>query len=227
MSEMDDFFASLTGETDYEIYLRTMDLFSCQKTYAQCCNEDEMQFQIVHQVEELWMKLISYTLFEIKQCMEKEETNRVVGLFKGIHCVQELMFQQLSLLETMSPQKYTEIRKLLSNGSGFSSPGMSALKSIARSLWDVYKEHYLDGRGETLISIYSRHSQNSDSYVIAECLLDFDEMVNKFRYHHVKLIHRSIGVDAMSLTDRSITHLYSLIEKHFFPELWKVRTEAA
>jgi tryptophan 2,3-dioxygenase len=33
-------------------------LFACQKPADQLVNEDELAFQIVHQVEELWMKLL-------------------------------------------------------------------------------------------------------------------------------------------------------------------------
>jgi tryptophan 2,3-dioxygenase len=41
------------------------ELFACQKPFGEFCNKDELQFQVVHQVEELWMKLIAYTLLDI------------------------------------------------------------------------------------------------------------------------------------------------------------------
>ena len=53
------------GTTDYELYLNTPALLACQKDYKDLANRDELQFQIVHQVEELWMKLIGYTLLDI------------------------------------------------------------------------------------------------------------------------------------------------------------------
>ena len=34
------------------------------KPFDKFCNKDELQFQVVHQVEELWMKLIAYTLLD-------------------------------------------------------------------------------------------------------------------------------------------------------------------
>ena len=48
-----------SGDLDYEIYLDTKRLLSCQKDFDKLCNADELQFQIAHQVEELWMKLIA------------------------------------------------------------------------------------------------------------------------------------------------------------------------
>ena len=45
------------GQLDYEIYLRTEQLLACQKEPAELCNPDELQFIIVHQIEELWVSM--------------------------------------------------------------------------------------------------------------------------------------------------------------------------
>ncbi|TIM79573.1 MAG: tryptophan 2,3-dioxygenase, partial [Mesorhizobium sp.] len=50
---------------DYGVYLSCDKLLACQKPLAEMVNADELQFQIVHQVEELWMKLITYTLVDV------------------------------------------------------------------------------------------------------------------------------------------------------------------
>lgn len=41
---------------DYGVYLSVDRLLACQKPLGQLVTPDELQFQIVHQVEELWMK---------------------------------------------------------------------------------------------------------------------------------------------------------------------------
>ena len=60
----EQFYEIMSGEgtLDYELYLNTKALLSCQSKFEELCNPDELQFQLVHQVEELWMKLIAYTL---------------------------------------------------------------------------------------------------------------------------------------------------------------------
>ena len=47
------FYAIMDGEgtLDYELYLNTKALLSCQTKYDELCNADELQFQVVHQVE--------------------------------------------------------------------------------------------------------------------------------------------------------------------------------
>ena len=100
------FYSIMNGEgtLDYELYLNTKALLSCQTKFDELCNADELQFQIVHQVEELWMKLIAYTLLDIDDYLQQENTNRVLTLFRRVHLIQKMMIQQIALLETMSPK---------------------------------------------------------------------------------------------------------------------------
>lgn len=49
---------------DYGVYLQCDKLLSCQKPISELATADEMQFQLIHQVEELWMKLICFTLVD-------------------------------------------------------------------------------------------------------------------------------------------------------------------
>ena len=97
---------------DYGVYLKADQLLSCQKPLADMCNSDELQFQIVHQVEELWMKLMAYTLVDVMEYIRKRHTHRVVTLLSRVHRIQRMMIDQLMVLETMSPKEYQQIRLL-------------------------------------------------------------------------------------------------------------------
>ena len=68
------FYAEMGGgkQFDYEVYLNTQALLACQKPLDKFCNKDELLFQVVHQVEELWMKLIAYTLLDIDEYLEQQ-----------------------------------------------------------------------------------------------------------------------------------------------------------
>jgi len=93
------------GTLDYELYLNTKALLSCQTKFEELCNADELQFQLVHQIEELWMKLIAFTLLGIDEYLQQENTNRVITLFRRVHRTQRMMIEQVTLLETMSPKE--------------------------------------------------------------------------------------------------------------------------
>jgi tryptophan 2,3-dioxygenase len=225
--DREHFYSIMNGEgtLDYELYLNTKALFSCQKDFSAFCNRDELQFQIVHQVEELWMKLIAYTLLDIDEYLQQENTNRVVTLFRRVHMAVRLMTEQLGLLETMSPKEYQEIRLQLGHGSGQESPGFRTLLKMVHPLWDSFKSAYLDKHGLTVEKIYHSEYSHSDAYVVAESLAEFDELFQKFRYHHLQLIHRSIGLGAKSLKGRSVELLEDGLRVQFFRELWDIRNQ--
>ncbi len=213
------------GTLDYEVYLNTPQILSAQKPFDALCNGDELQFQIVHQVEELWMKLAAWTLLDIDERMAARETHRVVTLFRRVHMILELMTEQLRLLETMSPKEYQEIRLQLGNGSGQESPGFRTLLKMPKPLWETYEKAYLAHEGRTVADVYDRGYAHDDAYVVAEALAEFDELFQKFRFHHIQLIHRSIGMEAKSLKGRSVELLKDGLKTRFFPELWKIRSE--
>ncbi len=213
------------GKFDYELYLNTPRLLTCQKEFKDFCNPDELQFQVVHQSEELWMKLLAYTLLDIDDYLQAANTNRVLTLFARVYKIQRLMTDQLALLETMSPKEYQEIRLQLGNGSGQESPGFRTLRKMYKPLWDSYKATYLDARGLTIEKIYDSEYKHDDAYVIAEALFEFDLQFHNFLYHHIKLIHRSIGLHAKSLKGRSVDILNQGLQTQFFPELWAIRSE--
>jgi tryptophan 2,3-dioxygenase len=144
--DREHYYALMHGEgtLDYELYLNTRALFECQKRFDQFCNPDELQFQIVHQVEELWMKVIAYTLLDIDEYLQQENTNRVVTLFRRVHLRLRMMTEQLGLLETMSPKEYQEIRLQLGHGSGKESPGFRVLLKMVHPIWGSFQKVYLE-----------------------------------------------------------------------------------
>lgn len=208
---------------DYGAYLQCDKLLKCQKPLASLCNGDELQFQIVHQVEELWMKLMIYTLIDVIECIEQHQSHRVISLMKRVHMLQKMMIEQMDLLETMSPKEYQQVRLQLGNGSGQESPGFRVLVKIPKDLWSEFVSHYVDGKNTSIEKIYDSQFKHDDSYAIAESLLEFDELLQKFRWQHMFLIQRTIGMESDSLKGRPVDLLKSGARHQFFPELWQIR----
>jgi tryptophan 2,3-dioxygenase len=221
------FYSIMNGEgtLDYELYLNTKALLECQKNFHAFCNADELQFQVVHQGEELWMKLIGYTLLDIDDYMQSENTNRIVTLFKRVNICMRLMIAQLDLLETMSPKEYQEIRLQLGNGSGQESPGFRTILKMHPHIWNSFKANYLDKHALTVEKIYNSEYSHADAYVVAESMAEFDELFQRFRFAHIQLIHRTIGLGAKSLKGRSVDMLNEGQRVRFFPELWEIRPQ--
>jgi tryptophan 2,3-dioxygenase len=211
------------GEKDYEVYLNTKTLLSCQKDFDQLCNADELQFQVVHQSMELWMKLIAYSLLDIDDYMPQRNTNRILTLFGRVHKILRLMMDHFPILETMSPKEYQEIRLQLGNGSGQESPGFNTLLRMYRPLWESFVQYYVAADGLTIEQIYNSKYTHSDAYMVAEAMIEYDALFQQFRFHHIHLIHRSIGLSARSLKGRPVELLQEGVRLQFFPELWSIR----
>ncbi len=226
MLDKEDFYKIMDGEgkSDYEIYLNTKKLFSCQKNFDSLCNQDELMFQITHQVEELWMKTINHTLLNINDHFQLHNNNLILTLFKRVHLIQKMMIEQLSVLETMSPKDYQLIRLGLGSGSGIESPGFRATLKIAQLLWHSFQKYYLNNDLTKIEKIYNSEYQHCDCYIIAESLIEFDELFQNFRYKHIKIVERTIGIDSLSLKGRSVKLLNHGIKQQFFPQLWEIRS---
>ena len=206
---------------DYGVYLAVDRLLQCQKPTSELCNGDELQFQIVHQVEELWMKLMAYTLVDADAAMQAREDMKALTLFDRVHKIQRLMISQMDLLETMSPRDYQEVRLQLGNGSGQESPGFQLLLTLPQEIWRTYEQHYLNGR--SVREVYDTGFTHDAAYKIGEALIEYDELFQKFRAMHIYLIHRSIGMGAASLKGRPVELLNAGTRHRFFPDLWDVR----
>ena len=59
---------------------------------------------------------------------------------------------------------------------------------------------------------------------VAERLVDFDEGFMEWRYHHVKMVERTIGTK-VGTGGYGAEYLRSTLHKPFFPDLWAVRSE--
>jgi tryptophan 2,3-dioxygenase len=60
---------------------------------------------------------------------------------------------------------------------------------------------------------------------VAERMVDFDEGLMEWRYHHVKMVERTIGTRAGTGGSAGAAYLRTTLHKPFFPDLWAVRSE--
>ena len=54
-------------------------------------------------------------------------------------------------------------------------------------------------RDRSVRGIYDGDCSHDDAHAVAEAMMEFDESFQKFRRHHIFLIHRSIGMGSASL----------------------------
>lgn len=76
----------------------------------------------------------------------------------------------------------------------------------------------------TLRQIYLSPSKFLEIYQLSESLLDFDEYLSLWRYHHVMTVERIIGMKTGTGGSPGASYLRTTTTKQCFPFLWKVRT---
>jgi tryptophan 2,3-dioxygenase len=211
------------ARTEYEIYLRTDELLALQKAPAALTTHDEMQFQIVHQVAELWMKLVQFELARVVDLMAEDQPALAAANLRRVACIQRLLIAQLDLLDTMSSKEYMTIRTGLGRGSGQESPGFKALLRLpGETVWPAMAA-FLGQRGVTLRQIYEEPAEHHDLYTLAEGLVDYDQLLQTWRYRHLILVYRQIGAGTPSLKGKPSELLAQGMKQKFFPALWEVR----
>ena len=73
--------------------------------------------------------------------------------------------------------------------------------------------------------IYEHPQQNWDAYEMAEKLIDVDEQFALWRFRHVKVVQRVIGMKRGTGGTSGVGYLARGVDAVFFPDLWDVRTE--
>jgi tryptophan 2,3-dioxygenase len=210
------------GASDYERYLRTDELLALQKGPEERAHRDELLFQTVHQSSELWLK---HACFEVETATELIRAADLAGanrLLRRAALGVSLIIEQLRMLEQMSPWEYQEVRKVLGHGSGFDSPGFRAVRHVSPELGQAFSD-LLREQGLTLVELYQRGRELEDLYQLAELLLEWDERVTLWRFHHFKVVERIIGGEVVGTQGTPVELLGALIRRRFYPELWRVR----
>jgi tryptophan 2,3-dioxygenase len=105
----------------YGTYLRVPQLLELQKSLSSPAHHDEALFIIIHQVYELWFKLILHEVDSAAEEIEQDHVYEGTRLLRRVVEIQRLLIQQVRILETMRPQDFLGFRYHLNPASGFQS----------------------------------------------------------------------------------------------------------
>lgn len=114
-------YTDLSRDDDYTGYLQLDKLLSAQKPLSDPAHHDEMLFIIQHQVAELWIKL---TIHEIGGAIRHLQIDRLAPAVKNlarVRHIQNQMYNQWKVMDTLTPSEYAEFRHVFGKASGFQS----------------------------------------------------------------------------------------------------------
>jgi tryptophan 2,3-dioxygenase len=75
-----------------------------------------------------------------------------------------------------------------------------------------------------LTRLYREPRSHYDLYMLAEALVEFDEMFALWRLHHIAMVERMIGAKPGTGGSEGVAYLRTTLNRKFFPELWELRS---
>jgi tryptophan 2,3-dioxygenase len=113
----------------YGTYLRLNELLDQQRLATDA--HDELLFITIHQVYELWFKLLLFELESARNAMTDGELWWARHLLSRVHEIERILIEQVGVLETMTPQDFLEFRERLAPASGFQSVQFRELEFLS------------------------------------------------------------------------------------------------
>lgn len=109
----------LGSSLSYGQYLQLGKLLDAQHPVTG--EHNEMLFVIVHQVSELWMRLMLHELTAAMACVRRDDLDPALKMLARISRSQNQLIAVWDVLSTMTPFEYTAFRNALGRSSGFQS----------------------------------------------------------------------------------------------------------
>ncbi len=243
-----------SGPLTYGTYLRVPELLSLQSPLSLPVVRDEMLFIVVQQVQELWFKQLLYDLRAVVAALDTRRPLEALPLLGRATGILRALAEEVAILETMPPLEFQRFRGVLSTSSGFESEQFRELE-LASGLRDPtflkVLEKFLDAPAlyarwprtladaflgvlrpvapdpvAAVLCIYSTPAAYPELFLLAEALSDYEVRFQEWRFHHLKLVDRSIGDRAAGTAGSAGTgYLGKTLGYRFFPALWEARNQ--
>ncbi|PYE54495.1 tryptophan 2,3-dioxygenase family protein [Deinococcus yavapaiensis] len=124
--------------TLYWEYIKVEELLSLQSGLAESdadLSNDEVMFIVVHQVDELWFKLVLRELVGVRDLLARphvpeQDLGKVVRSLRRVVVLFEQLSSHFALMETLTTRDYLAFRDKLSPASGFQSAGLREIELV-------------------------------------------------------------------------------------------------
>jgi tryptophan 2,3-dioxygenase len=114
----------------YTSYLKLDELLSLQQPLSRPVEHDEMLFIIIHQVHELWFKLLLHELEKVCVDLRAGDLYGAIATFKRGRTILKTLVGQVDILETLTPLSFNSFRARLESSSGFQSSQFRELEFL-------------------------------------------------------------------------------------------------
>jgi len=196
-------------------------------------------FKILARVKHIQAQMVSqWSVLATLTPNEYGEFRHVLGASSGFQSPQYREFE--FLLGNKDPKKLLVYRQdpetLRALETALAAPSLydEFLHHLARRGMNVPRELLERDRSgpppshpgllEVFRAIYENPSAHWDAYEMCEKLMDIDEQFSLWRFRHMMVVQRVIGMKRGTGGTAGVGYLKQALESTFFPDLWNVRT---
>ncbi len=169
----------------YENYLKLPELLRLQNVQSDPPEHDETLFIIIHQVYELWFKLLLHEFDKIKRDFSSNNLYGASATLKRTRTIMKTLVAQLDVLETMTPMSFLSFRDRLAAASGFQSAQFRELEFLL---------------GHKRAEMLKFHKEDSPAFTVLERRLNEPSLVDHF---YDFLEHRGVQIP-VELSDKDV-----------------------
>jgi len=166
---------------------------------------------------------------EVLETMSPQDFLAFRSLLTPASGFQSVQFRELEFLSGLKERRY--LRDLAASPEDL---GRLAKRLDEPTVWDGFvallerrglpmPEDDEDRRMASLVTI-AKDPEHAPLFALSEGLVDHDEAMATWRYHHVLMVEREIGAKPGTGGSAGVSYLRSTLDKRFFPDLWGLRS---
>lgn len=101
--------------------------------------------------------------------------------------------------------------------------------TVADAFWSLLERNDFDvsteeARVKSIVEILTQPEKYADFFIMQDLLIEHDENIALWRYHHVLMVERMLGMKRGTGGSEGAGYLRTTLSKKFMPELWEART---
>ncbi len=138
----------------------------CQEPLSAGPEHDELLFIVIHQVYELWFKVLLHELERLQDRLEIGDRGSALQTMKRILTILKTVVAQIDVLETMTPLGFSSFRGRLERASGFQSAQFRELEAVLGGRDARVLDHHPPGPARDRIEAAMSRRSLWDSFLI-------------------------------------------------------------
>lgn len=141
---------------------------------------------------------------------------------------QSMQFRELEFVSGIKDEKILEFFKDDEFAYGRLSRRF-AEPSLADAFWNMlgrggFAVDTQEEKVQSIVEILTHPEKYPNLFIMQDLLIDHDENISLWRYHHVLMVERMLGKKKGTGGSEGVGYLMTTVTKRFFPELWEART---